>query len=129
MDENQIIVIKKFDSLIKANIIKTKLDAFGIPCFLTEEHVTHLTTPILSGGIRLHIFAADKERVTLLLEENHLSNANDEQIIECPDCKSKKILGTHTDGIHGRMSNAIASTLLGLTKAYYCLDCGNEFGD
>ncbi|HEX5170257.1 MAG TPA: DUF2007 domain-containing protein [Cyclobacteriaceae bacterium] len=127
MDHDDIIVLKKFDSQIEANIIKVKLDAFDIPCFLTEEHLTQLTTPLLSGGIRLHIFARDRDRATELIEQNYLSKMEDEQVIECPKCGSKKILGNHPDGLHKQMSMAIANTLLGLSKPYYCLDCGEEF--
>ncbi len=68
-DNDEIIVFKKFDNLIEANIAKTKLDAYGIPCYLTEENVTILTTPFLSGGIRLHIFFCDKEKTREILEK------------------------------------------------------------
>jgi hypothetical protein len=37
-DQNPIIVLQKFDNFIAANIIKAKLDAYGIPCFLSEEN-------------------------------------------------------------------------------------------
>lgn len=127
MEQDEIIVLRKFDNQIEANIVKTKLDAFGVPCFLTEENLTQLTTHLLSGGIRLHIFAADKERANQVLEKTHLAKTDDEQIIECPQCRSKKILGNSKDGIHTRMSKAITDALLGLSKPYYCLDCGEEF--
>ena len=68
-NSNEIIVFKKFDSLIEANIAKTKLDAYGIPSYLTEENVTTLTTTFLSGGIRIHIFLNDKEKVEEILEK------------------------------------------------------------
>ena len=66
-EQEKIIVIQRFDNLIEANIIKTKLDAFGVPCFLSEENLTALTTHLLSGGIRLHIFEQDKDQVLQLL--------------------------------------------------------------
>ena len=128
-DRDEIIVLRKFDDFIEANIAKTKLDAFGIPCFLTEEHLTQLTTSLLSGGIRLHVFFRDKEQALQVMEKTYLSKMDDENMIECPQCRSKKILGNHREGLHTQMTRAIANTILGLSKPYYCLDCGEEFGD
>ena len=57
---------------IKANIIKTKLDAYGIPCFLTGEHFLNLY-PIqneLFPGVRLYIFEKDAEKVTEVLRQD-----------------------------------------------------------
>ena len=127
MDRDEIIVLRKFGNQIEANIVKTKLDAFDIPCFLTEENLTQLTTPLLSGGIRLHIFAADQERAIEILEKINVAKMDEDSIMQCPHCHSKKILGNHKDSIHTRMSKAITDTLLGLSKPYYCLDCGEEF--
>jgi hypothetical protein len=38
----KIIVFQAFDTVMQANLAKTKLDAYGIPCFLTEENFTAL---------------------------------------------------------------------------------------
>lgn len=72
--EEKIIILRSFDTVIEANLAKTKLDAYGIPCFLTEEHFTNLY-PIRNNifpGVRLHVFEKDKEKVAeVLREENH----------------------------------------------------------
>ena len=128
-DRDDIIVLRKFDNSIEANIVKTKLDAFGVPCFLTEENLTQLTTPLLSGGIRLHIFARDKEKAVQITEKSYVSKTEDDQFRQCPRCRSIRLLGNHSDGIHSRMTKAITDTILGLSKSYYCLDCGEEFDD
>lgn len=68
----KIIVFASFDNVIKANIIKTKLDAYGIPCFLTGEHFLNLY-PIqneLFPGVRLYIFEKDAEKVTEVLRQD-----------------------------------------------------------
>ena len=54
----KIIVFEAFDTAVQANLAKTKLDAYGIPCFLTEENFTSLY-PMrnqIFPGVRLHIF-------------------------------------------------------------------------
>jgi hypothetical protein len=74
-DQDDIIVFKRFENAIEANIIKTKLDAYGVPCFLTEENLANLypTQNILAIGVRLHLFAKDVEWAKSVLVENNLS--------------------------------------------------------
>ena len=70
-ESEKIIVFAAYDTVIKANIVKTKLDAYGIPCFLTEENFTSLY-PLRNDifpGVRLHIFEQDKEEVSKILNE------------------------------------------------------------
>ncbi len=74
MEESEkIIIFTSFDNVIAANIAKTKLDAYGIPCFLTEENFTNLY-PLhndIFPGVRLHIFERDNEEVKKILEEEN----------------------------------------------------------
>lgn len=74
MEESEkIIIYTSFDNVIAANIAKTKLDAYGIPCFLTEENFTNLY-PLQNDifpGVRLHIFERDNEEVKKILEEEN----------------------------------------------------------
>jgi len=68
----KIIIFRSFENAIFANLAKTKLDAFDIPCFLTEENFTNLY-PIknqIFPGVRLHIFQKDALRVAHLLSED-----------------------------------------------------------
>jgi alpha-L-arabinofuranosidase len=67
----KIIVFDAFDNVIKANLAKTKLDAYGIPCFLTEENFTGLY-PLRNAifpGVRLHIFERDTDQVKKILAD------------------------------------------------------------
>ena len=70
-EEGKIIVYDGYDTVVKANLAKTKLDAYGIPCFLTGENFTTLY-PFrndLMTGVQLHIFEKDKEQVDEILKE------------------------------------------------------------
>ena len=123
MEQSKIIICRTFDSFIEANIIKAKLDAYGIPCFLSGENLTYLTTSLLSGGIDLHIFEQDKERVADLLL-NELQNLNTEDLISCPNCRSKRIL----DISKNQPGPAkVVKIILQLSKTHYCLNCDTEF--
>lgn len=69
--EEKIIIYRAFDTVIQANLAKTKLDAYGIPCFLTEENFTNLY-PLRNDifpGVRLHIFEKDREQADDVLKE------------------------------------------------------------
>jgi hypothetical protein len=67
----KIIIYTSFDNVIAANIAKTKLDAYGVPCFLTEENFTSLY-PLRNDifpGVRLHIFERDFEQAKDILND------------------------------------------------------------
>ena len=69
----KIIIYQAFDTVMQANLAKTKLDAYGIPCFLTEENFTSLY-PFRNDifpGVRLHIFERDVDRAKEILTEEH----------------------------------------------------------
>jgi hypothetical protein len=68
----KIVVYAVYDSVIDANIIKTKLDAYGIPCFLTDENISSLY-PLPGNsfsGARLHVFERDVEQIKELLSSS-----------------------------------------------------------
>lgn len=68
-DAEKIVVYAVYDSVIDANIIKTKLDAYGIPCFLTDENISSLY-PLPGNsfsGARLHVFERDVPQIMELL--------------------------------------------------------------
>lgn len=69
--EEKIVEYSRFENLIEANLAKTKLDAYGIPCFLSDEHFGTLYPIANDGmpGIRLHIFERDKDRVKEILSD------------------------------------------------------------
>ncbi len=118
-------MLKRFETVIEANIARTKLDAFGIPCFLTEENVTNMTNHLLSGGIRLHVFARDEERARQIVMGDQLSK--DDDLIVCPRCHSRKIIRNGPESKVGKLMGAVVRVLLGLTRPYYCQNCGHEF--
>ncbi|HCM76769.1 MAG TPA: hypothetical protein DIS90_10330 [Cytophagales bacterium] len=67
--DEKIIVYQTYDNSIQASLVKTKLDAYGIPCFLSEENFGSIF-PFKNqsfGGVRLHIFETDKLRVEEIL--------------------------------------------------------------
>lgn len=77
--EEKITVIGTYDTPVMAGLAKAKLDAYGIPCFLTEENMGTLYPFTYAGfsGIRLHIFEQDVERAKEILEEEEMQGSSD----------------------------------------------------
>jgi len=134
-ERDEIVVFRKFATSIEANIVKAKLDAYGIPCFLTEENMANLypgASTLMNFNVRLHLFALDLEKATQILEENHMEVEDGSQI-RCPRCKSRKI----DRDFPKKLSLTFASTLNTLffgvffphKKVFRCLDCEFEFDD
>jgi Zn finger protein HypA/HybF involved in hydrogenase expression len=116
----KIIVYDSYNTVVEANLVKTKLDAYGIPCFLSEENFTTLY-PFknqLFPGVRLHIFEKDFDQVKELLEENAL----DIDDTLCPTCGSKDVAIVDKEEDKG-----IVDTFLSLIqpspKTYRCKNC------
>jgi hypothetical protein len=131
MEENdQIIVFRKYDSSIDANLAKTKLDAHGIPCFLTEENLTNLypLQNLLLFGVRLHIFSKDQENAENVL--NDVLEIEDPARI-CPVCRSQKIELTHSTRTTSTIGRVLLGSIFGpvvpFKKIYQCQDCKREF--
>ena len=126
--EDKIIVFESYDTVMSANLVKTKLDAYGIPCFLSDEHFVGLY-PFrneLFPGVRLHIFEKDQEKVKEILNEEHFIES---EVLHCPYCRSANIT---IDPIKkGFLSNILTSLMIGLfihpKNKYHCQDCGREF--
>jgi hypothetical protein len=127
--QEKIIVFDAYDTVIKASLVKTKLDAYGIPCFLTEENFTswYPFRNDIFPGVRLHIFEKDADRVKELLDVNHL----DADPILCTNCNSKNVLiedTAYADGWYLLLAVLIFTPPRKANrKIYHCHDCGNKW--
>lgn len=124
--QEKIIVFQAYDNVVEANLAKTKLDAYGIPCFLTDENLTSLY-PVRMGifpGVRLHIFEKDFDDVKSLLEEGiEMKN------ITCAKCGSNQY---ETISVWRKMYFSFlqlieVSSATNAPKEYQCKNCGAYF--
>lgn len=124
--EDNIIVFRQFNNVIEANIAKTKLDAYGVPCFLTDEHFVNLY-PIqneIFPGVRLCIFQKDEKHAHEVLKEDHLQ-ATQEKIMQCPHCHSQNV---KQEMKKNRFNIALLQALFLPPKTFYfCIDCEKNF--
>lgn len=125
---DDIIVFKEFDNAIDANIAKTKLDAYDIPCFLTEENMAGLYPgqSFNAFRIRLHLFAADRARALDLLADRHIS-LHDESTVSCPRCHSERIERVFPKRVADDLIFVLFGIFMPGKKVNHCLDCDQEF--
>ena len=132
-DRDDIIVFQGFDNVIEANIAKSKLDAYGVPCFLTEENMASLypgASNMMNSNVRLHIFGHDTERVRQIMSENALT-VDDDTTLQCPKCRSKNIERDFPKKLTVSFLSSLQYLFFGIffpdKKVYRCADCETEF--
>ena len=132
-ERDEIIVLRKFETSIEANIVKSKLDAYGIPCFLTEENMANLypgASSLMNFNVRLHFFSCDMEKAHHILEEKHLE-IDDESTTKCPKCKSRKMERDFPKKFSLTLTSTLNLLFFGIffphKKIFRCLECEFEF--
>lgn len=129
-DHDEIVVFRQFENAIDASIAKSKLDAYGVPCFLTEENITNLYPGqhYLPFRVRLHVFKKDVAQVSEVLCENALQAGAE---LECPNCRSSNVQRDFPKRFSVKPLHALSLVLFGVLfphkKVNHCLDCDNEF--
>ncbi len=132
-EQDDIVVFRTFLDTISANIVKSKLDAYGVPCFLTEENLSNLY-PVASARInsqeRLHLFGRDIETARQVLAESNLVLQND-SVLHCPACKSTNIERDFPKDLSENALSALRYMFFGIfspeKKVYRCGNCEREF--
>lgn len=139
--EDNIVTLRTFDNPVLAHVIRARLEAMEIPCFLADEHMISLN-PLFNpaiGGIKLKVFEKDYHRSLALLDEdqNILSDDNTEAedtSISCPACQSKDVgYGNATKKRFGLLTILLSFVLMVYPfyskKAWHCYNCGEEFSE
>lgn len=125
--KDKIIVLRYFDSTIDANIAKTKLDAYGVPCFLTEENISNLYPgQAFSGRVRLHLFLQDEQRAREILADVEMTSDSD-SVLRCNRCNSSRIVRNFPKPLRDTLTILFLGVFLPRKKVNCCLDCDHEF--
>lgn len=127
-DHDAIVVLRQFNSGIDANIAKSKLDAFNIPCFLTEENMAALYQQTFAIKVRLHVFEKDTEEANRILFETQAGG--DDEIV-CPRCHSSSLERDFPKHLSEEFAGALKIMFFGVfmpeKKIFRCLQCHHEF--
>ncbi|MEO9966721.1 MAG: DUF2007 domain-containing protein [Reichenbachiella sp.] len=115
------------DHSINANLIRTRLEHDGIPCFLFNEHFTNLMPTyyhMLGSGVRVMI---PEERLD---EAKQLLQISDGRIT-CPNCHSENVVNENESFFKKVVLLFIGifmvSPIGNLINDFFCKDCGCAF--
>jgi hypothetical protein len=128
-EQDDIIVLRHFENSIDANLAKTKLDAHGIPCFLTGEELNNIY-PLQNRifGVRLHVFSKDQSLAQDVLDEEF---PLPEETVTCPRCRSNNVKVEQTEKLGREVVSLVVSVfkaiLFPVPRVYRCQDCRHEF--
>jgi hypothetical protein len=137
MAEN-IIVLDSFYEPLAAHLARTKLEAAGIPCFLTNENLVSLNrmySPV-AGGVRLHVYQRDAAQAAEVLREPPVMRAEPGGLAEpapaeaehCPRCGSGEV--TYDAAAEPGAAHWFVALLSRLRRyplqgrAHHCFHCG-----
>lgn len=140
--EDKIITFQTFDNPNLAHIIRTRLEANDIPCFISDEHIigmNPLYNPAI-GGVKLKIFERDFDRcVAVLAEDENVISAttkaeeeSGENEVSCANCSSTNVGFVNATKKRFGLLTMLVSFLFMIypfhnRKVWHCYDCGEEF--
>ena len=136
---DNIIVFDSYYEPLAAHLARTKLEAAGIPCFLTNENLVSLNRMYspAAGGVRLHIYARDAAQAAEVLREPVVmqavrgGQAEPADALTCPRCGSADVAtdaAAQPGAAHwfvALLSRLRRYPLQG--RAHHCFHCGLNF--
>ena len=141
---DSVVFLESYYEPMAANLARTRLEAAGIPCFLSNENLVSmmpLYSPI-TGGVRLHVRQGDAETALAVLREelvplatgpdvtSFAADAPDPVAPRCPRCGSSDVAyGPATRNTYGFWSGLLSVLLRFPVRGhrFHCFHCGNEF--
>ena len=135
---DKIITFGAYYDPMLAHIIRTRLEANGIPCFIADEN-TIGANPLYNqavGGVKLKIFEKDMERCREILasegdlhEQDHVGIDNETNTyVVCPFCASTNVIN-----ITANNDTGVLDSLINLVnpfhteKHWHCNNCQHSF--
>jgi len=136
----RLVTIATFNQPTEAHILKGRLEAEGIPCFLGDEHII-AAQPFYSvavGGVKLRVTEGDEQEAREMLAR--IQGGNSEYILDdnillappaqeplpvnaCPNCGSDLIAEEQLSRAASFYSWLLSSLQLFMSRKYTCYDC------
>ena len=141
---DSVVFLESYYEPMAANLARTRLEAAGIPCFLSNENLVAmmpLYSPI-TGGVRLHVRESDAVAALEILGTvpvppatgpdlaSFAADAPDPVASRCPRCGSSDVAyGAATRNTYGWWSGLLSVLLRFPVRGNrsHCFHCGHEF--
>jgi len=140
--EDKIITFETYYDPMLAHIIRTRLEANGIPCFIADEN-TLVANPFYNqavGGLKLKIFEKDLGRCREVLaaegdlhdEDHHEVDDETNTYVVCPYCGSTNVVNISArtnDDDWPSFLNSVSNLInpFHSDKNWYCYNCKRDF--
>jgi Putative prokaryotic signal transducing protein len=140
--EDDIITFETYYDPMLAQIIRGKLEANGIHCFIADDGMIGVN-PLYNqaiGGVKIKIFERDLEKCraivaedySLVTEEETISDAEDDAVTICPYCGSNNVRYGPATKKKFSWYSIIISFLFFIyplpdRNAWHCFSCGKDF--
>lgn len=136
---SQLVTIASYSNPIEANLYKSKLESYGISCFLIDENLVSLV-PFYSlaiGDIKLKVPDNESQRALEILSDNDNAELSDHFTLnaenenpetnKCPYCLSSNLYQNKYSK-KSLLSFLIIGFPIPIRKtSYRCFDCGFEW--
>lgn len=138
---NSVVFLESYYEPMAANLARTRLEAAGIPCFLSNEHLVSLLplySPI-TGGVRLHLRQRDVAAALEILRDKQpvmavlpveMPAPDAAKGSYCPQCGSDDVAyGPATRNTYSFWSGLLSILLRYPVRSnrFHCFHCGHEF--
>lgn len=127
-DTNTWVTLRSFSTPIEAHLVRSHLEAEGIPCFLRDEHTIGMNWLYsnLLGGVRLCVPEDQVERAKEVLASG--TELPTTSALVCPECGSPKVQDSSRMKKWALFSSlAFHLPLPFAKKSYRCEACGHSF--
>ncbi len=136
--DDKIVTFESYYDPVLAHIVRTRLEANGISCFIADENIIG-ANPLYNqavGGVKVKVFEKDIERCREILategdlhESDHfeIDNENNTYVV-CPFCASTNVGNIAEDKDVGLL-NSIANLVnpFHTQKNWHCYNCQHDF--
>ena len=140
--EDKIITFQSYYDPMLAHIVRTRLEANGLPCYIADENVIGIN-PLYNqamGGVKLKIFEKDLLKCREILAEDGDLHERDHYEIDddtktfvlCPYCASTNVVNISENEGHGE-NETVFGSLMNLINPFsvqynwHCFNCKRDF--
>ncbi len=140
--EDKIVTFESYYDPMLAHIVRTRLEANGIPCFIADEN-TIGSNPIYTntaGGVKLKVFERDVQRCREILategdlheKDHHEVDDENNTYVVCPYCGSTNVSNITAEKKAEQWSEVLDSFInlvnpFHVQKNWRCNNCKQEF--
>jgi len=130
---DKIVTLKAFYNPIEAEIVKGRLEANDIQCFIADGNFIG-ANPLYNqaaGGIKIKVFEHDLDKCREILSEKIEVENDEKELYACPRCSSTNVFygpaEVKKNWLFIILSFLTVTYPIFLHKTWHCKACGHKF--